>query len=203
MAEDRGGESNDQLAPVIPLFGSSAPAWRSTWEDEPGDDDATAAQIDEAARGEREAAEHGLTRKLRTRQLSVAEARAVVAEKDLDASMVDVVIQTFLRRGYLDDQALAGQLVRSAVERKGQGRTVIARTLAGRGIPRDVVDAALAELPDDDAERALEFARQKVRSMRGLAHDVALRRLVGQLARRGYGSAALDAARRALDDVEE
>ena len=37
--------------------------------------------------------------------------------------------------------------------------------------------------------------------MRGLERDVALRRLAGQLARRGYGgSAALNAARQALDE---
>ena len=66
---------------------------------------------------------------------------------------------------------------------------------------RDVVDAALEALPDDDADRALEYARQKARTMRDLDRDVALRRLSGQLARRGYGAQALDAARRALDEL--
>ena len=64
-----------------------------------------------------------------------------------------------------------------------------------------MADAALAELPDDDAERALEFARSKAGSLRSLERDVALRRLAGQLARRGYGgSVALNAARTALDE---
>ncbi|WP_435526286.1 regulatory protein RecX [Microbacterium elymi] len=111
------------------------------------------------------------------------------------------MLHGFIRRGYLDDRALADQLVYSAVERKGQGRMVIAQSLAKRGIPRDVVDAAMTALPDDDADRALEFARQKARSMRALDHEVALRRLVGQLARRGYGVGALDAARQALDEL--
>ncbi|UUT36702.1 RecX family transcriptional regulator [Microbacterium elymi] len=131
----------------------------------------------------------------------MAEARAVIAERDLDPVAIASVLHGFIRRGYLDDRALADQLVYSAVERKGQGRMVIAQSLAKRGIPRDVVDAAMTALPDDDADRALEFARQKARSMRALDHEVALRRLVGQLARRGYGVGALDAARQALDEL--
>ena len=68
-------------------------------------------------------------------------------------------------------------------------------------MPREDADAALAELPDDDTERALEYARTKAGSLRHLERDVALRRLAGQLARRGYGgSIALTAARAALDE---
>jgi len=235
MSLDSGGESEDRIAPVIPLFGGepapgvgrpsspvdrsgagasdearsslSPPAdgqWRSTWDDDPDDAvDALESEADERTRTEREIAERNLTRKLRTRQLSVSEARKVIAERALDDEVIDAVLHTFIRRGYLDDRALAEQLVRAAVERKGQGRTVIAQTLAKRGLARDVIDVALAELPDDDAERALEFARQKVRAMRNLEHDVALRRLAGQLARRGYGAQALDAARRALAEAGE
>ncbi|WP_308491361.1 regulatory protein RecX [Microbacterium terrisoli] len=175
--------------------------WHSVWDDEEDAADDVGGEIDESLRAELDVAERDLLRKLRTRQLSVSEARTVVAERDLEAHDVDKLLHVFVRRGYLDDRALAEQLVTAAVERKGQGRKIIAQSLAKRRIPRDVIDAALAELPDDDAERALEFARQKARSMHGLERDVALRRLVGQLARRGYGSAALDAARRALDEL--
>ncbi|MGX1690017.1 regulatory protein RecX [Microbacterium sp. NPDC055442] len=219
-----GGE-RDALAPVIPLFGrdtarpntvraapeqpapppsvetvTDEPAWHATWVepnpydigDDEGDDASAAA----------DAAEKVLLKKLRTRSLSVREARAVVVAQDLDAAAVDRLLELFLRRGYLDDAALADQLVYTAVERKGQGRHVIAQTLAKRGIPRDIADVAIASLPDDDAERALEFARGKARSLASLDRDTAVRRLMGQLARRGYsGSTALSAAKQALDET--
>jgi regulatory protein len=87
------------------------------------------------------------------------------------------------------------------VDRKGQGRQLIAQTLAKRGVPRDVADSALQALPDDDLERALEYARGKARALRSLDRETALRRLSGQLARRGYsGSLAMNAARTALDE---
>ena len=93
-------------------------------------------------------------------------------------------------------------LVSAGVDRKGQGRVAISRSLSQRGIPREVITAALDELPDDDAERALEFARTKARSLSRLDHDTALRRLLGQLARRGYGgSVATNAAKTALNEA--
>jgi regulatory protein len=149
----------------------------------------------------RRIAEEGLVRKLRTRQLSVSEARQVLRTHGIDAHEVDDVIDDFLRRGYLDDVSLAQMLVTAGVDRKGQGRVAVSRSLAQRGIPRDVAAAALDELPDDDAERALEYARTKAPSLARLDHDTALRRLLGQLARRGYGgSAAMTAAKTALTE---
>jgi len=155
----------------------------------------------------REAAAELLVRKLRSRSLSISEARLVLKgyEQDgtrLDSAAVDDVLDDFCRRGYLDDALLAAQLVTSGVERKGHGRVALSRSLAQRGIPRDVVNAALDDLPDDDSERALDYARTKARALSRLDGDTALRRLVGQLSRRGYnGSVAMTAAKTALAEV--
>jgi regulatory protein len=222
-----GDESRDSglaegLAPVIPLFGpggshgsareaSSPPAppgehavWRSTWEDEPTSvhvmpEREEPSEVD--AERVAESAEKTLLKKLRTRSLSVSEARGVLSAGGMNAAAADELIERFESRGYLDDAALAEQLVHVGLDRKGQGRRVIAQTLAKRGVPRPVADAALLALPDDDRERALDFARSKVRSVASVDRDAALRRLVGQLARRGYGgSLALGVAKQALDE---
>lgn len=150
----------------------------------------------------RAVAEEALLRKLRSKSLSISEARLVLRGHHLDSSQIDDVIDDFCRRSYLDDAVLAELLVSSGVERKGQGRVALSRALSLRGIPRDVIDAALDELPDDDSERALEFARSKAPSMSRLDNDTALRRLIGQLSRRGYnGSVAMNAAKTALREV--
>ncbi|MGL3150915.1 regulatory protein RecX [Microbacterium sp. A82] len=211
MADGNGGESD--LAPVIPLFGgklvpaSSLPVRRAHAEggsethiDDERDknDDRDDREHDEA----RSTAEEALVRKLRARSLSLSEARQILRGNELNSAQIDDVIDDFCRRGYLDDAALAEQLVTSGIERKGQGRIALSRSLAQRGLRRDVIDAALGELPDDDAERALEFARTKARSLSRLDFETALRRLVGQLARRGYGgSVAMTAARTALTEA--
>ncbi|WP_318244767.1 regulatory protein RecX [Microbacterium pullorum] len=193
------------------------PRWRSTWHDDRPEPAAAAAPVrgprfvadtgDDRGEGDVEpdpaeqveAAERMLLKKLRARQLSVSEARSALVAYELPAVDVEQLIDDCLRRGYLDDARLAEQLIHAGSERKGQGRRAIAQTLSARGIPRDVVDVALAEQPDDDAERALEFARTKARQLSHVDEAAALRRLMGQLSRRGYpGSVAATAARAAL-----
>lgn len=200
------GDTAGRVAPVIPLFATASaprdrtPAAVSTvWGSGGVDDSGGASAEDGGTDGELEMVEKTLLRKLRTRQLSVSEARAVARGRDVADDAVDTLITAFVRRGYLDDERLADQLVHAGATRKGQGRRAIAMTLTQRGVPREVSDAALASLPDDDAERALEYARAKAPSMSRLDRDVALRRLVGQLSRRGFRSAtAMAAAREAL-----
>ncbi|MFS0793446.1 regulatory protein RecX [Microbacterium sp. 1P10AE] len=219
-----GGAGEDALAPVIPLFGSGGrarhdrgavsrhPSMRSVADDSsvrwalPGA--AAGGTADDAAGDDspeeiRDRAEALLLRRLRGRSLSLVEAGAVVREVEgADETVVDEVVAKFVDLGYLDDEAFAEQLAMSAIERRGQGRRAVVQTLRKRGIPREVADATVAELPDDDAERALEFARSKIRGVSGKDYDASLRRLAGQLARRGYASSvSLDAARQALAEA--
>ncbi|MDT0156960.1 regulatory protein RecX [Microbacterium sp. ARD32] len=227
---DHGGE--EHLAPVIPLFGArrdgSQPhpqhdraadgpprtgeeeLWRPALADGPrrtfpvpaeeaaNPSDGEQADAEEVVRH----AEEVLVRRLRGKQLSVAEARSVLRDNDVDRDAAEQIIDEFQHRGYLDDDTLARLLVTSGVERRGQGRVALSRVLSQRGIPREIIADALAELPDDDAERALEYARGKASGMSRLEPDTALRRLLGQLARRGYGgSVAMNAARTALREA--
>lgn len=218
-----GGAVEDALAPVIPLFGAreraakpphdgasgdtrpSAGRARARWA-LPGD---STGEINDAGVAVdspdeiRDRAEALLLRRLRGRSLSLVEAGAVVREVEgADEAIVDEVVAKFVDLGYLNDEAFAEQLAMTAIERRGQGRRAVVQTLRKRGIPREVADAAVAELPDDDAERALEFARSKIRGVSGKDYDASLRRLGGQLARRGYSSSgSLDAARQALAEA--
>lgn len=215
------------VAPVIPLFGgsrseaqpsrSAMPTPRRTprFEDSGDGEEPPAIDDDRARSGQEEddvdavdpeqrvkTATDRLLRKLGSRGLSVSEATDVLLSDGVPRDEASTVIADLEDRGWLSDELLAEQLVHAALTRNKDGRRGIAQKLAKRGIARDVADAALAELPDDDAERALEFARTKARSMGGLDRDTAIRRLSGQLARRGYpGYVSLTAARAALDEA--
>jgi regulatory protein len=208
MSERDGGE-RDTLAPVIPLFGGGEapeaaarrrhPSWHATWID--GDEDRREILAEDEPDDAVAEAERMLLRRLRTRSLSLREARAALAGEGLADAEIETIMGRFTALGYLDDRALAEQLIDKALSRKAQGRQAVAQVLMQRGIPREVADEALAELPADEAERALEFARSKAPLLADLDRDAALRRLAGQLARRGFGSVALSAARTALDEV--
>lgn len=181
--------------------------WHTTWQDDPAADDAHESVPGEPGDGREErdgaqAAEDALVRALRRRSLSVSEARTRLIREDVPAESVEEIIARLGRIGALDDSALAEQLVHIAVNRKRQGRRAVAQTLSARGIARDAIESALAELPDDDAERALEYARGKASRLVRYDEDTALRRLIGQLSRRGFGGGvAMTAARTALEEA--
>jgi regulatory protein len=178
--------NDEHMAPVIPLF-AVAPAVA---------DEAQSADV-------RADAEAALLRKLRTRSLSVSEARKVLNESGALGADAEEIIDDCIRRGYLDDRQLAEALLRSGVERKGMGRAAVARTIAQRGIERSVIDEVLDSEPNDDAQRALDFARKKAASLGYLDREVAVRRLAGQLARRGFSASALSVASRAVDEARK
>lgn len=206
-AEVQPGTSDD----AGPAGAPASAAWHPTWHDDPGASSARAPRErgsdDEEPPGRdtvpaAERAEKALLRKLRTRSLSVREARAALGEFSLEAGQIDDILDTMRRLQYLDDTMLAEQLVHQGVDRRGQGRQVIAQTMAKRGVPREIADAALTQMPDDDFERALEFARRKAGAVGGRDAQASLRRLMGQLARRGYpSSVAMTAARQALAEL--
>ncbi len=94
--------------------------------------------------------------------------------------------------GLINDGEFAEQWVRSRHVHKGLGRHALVVELRRKGVAEDVAGEALEEL-DADAEESR--ARQLVeRKLRGMVLDsaeqraVAVRRLAGMLARKGYGS---------------
>lgn len=162
------------------------------------------------------AASESLVKKLSRKQLSSREAHIFLldfltdpeAEAPLDRyeaqEIADQIVVEFEQRLYLNDAGLAEALVETLQNRKAVGRSVLARELTMRGIPREIIDEALGSLDrDEEAERALEFARDRARKLgSNLDEQAALRRLYGQLARRGYpGNIAQTAARTALREL--
>lgn len=180
---------------TVARFGAGA---RDSSESVIGDDDADDdLEADEAET--RQAAEDRLLRRLRSKSLSMDEAYRLLTAEGAVGDDADAILSRFQRLGYLDDVRLADEIVRSHHERKGMGRALVEREMFRRGLDSAVIIETIAALPDDDAGAALELAEKRARSMRSLTSDVAERRLVGFLQRKGYnGSVARQAARSAL-----
>lgn len=192
-------------AAALPPRRRSTVAFTDVGDESPAGDDPNR-EDDPNGEDDREAvvasASTTLTRSLGRRGLSVSEARAKLRTSGLTAEESLCVVESFVERGWLDDAVLAEQLVHSATTRQGMGTKAIRQLLQKRMLAREVIDEVIAELPDDDVERALEFASSKARSLLRLDDETATRRLMGQLARRGFGGAvAGNAARTALADA--
>jgi regulatory protein len=129
-----------------------------------------------------------LTDRARTRQ----ELAQALARKGVPADAAASVLDRFDEVGLIDDAAFAGQWVRSRHAHRGLGRRAIAVELRRKGVADDVAGEALAEVDaESEARRARELVDRKLRSLAVDSTEQrtsAGRRLVGMLARKGYGA---------------
>jgi regulatory protein len=121
-----------------------------------------------------------------------------LAKRGVPQDAASRVLDRFEELGYIDDEAYAHMWVESRRQSKALARSVLKRELSDRGIDREFVDAAIAQI-DDDAEwqRALEFAMSKFLVRRGEDPRKAIHRLASQLGRKGYPANVCFAAARA------
>ncbi|MBK0419329.1 regulatory protein RecX [Leucobacter sp. CSA1] len=224
--EPRGPEPADRgdLAEVISLR-SRLPqrGWQHPQEETPADEDAVAdiaegepdpapeapARPEVAARSETEArpeatAQEDGVRVLARRARSSGELRRDLLDRAHDPNEVEAVIDEFARSHYLDDLGLARVLTEKLRDGKGASRSQIRRKLRDRLLPDAVIEAALGELDDDEEFELLRSAaRDRARKLGGLDRQTAERRLLGFLARRGWGGEpAMRAVRDALDEAD-
>lgn len=124
-----------------------------------------------------------LTGQARTRH----ELATKLAAKNVPGEIANRLLDRFEEVGLVDDAAFARAWVESRSRGKGLAPRALAEELRRKGVADGVAREALAEVtPADQDETARALVRKKLRSVQGLAPEVATRRLVGMLARKGY-----------------
>lgn len=144
-------------------------------------------------------------RRLSSAPRTRAELEKDLAERGADSGVAERVLDRFEEVGLIDDHTYAQMWVESRHRTKALARSVLRRELTDRGVDSESVDEALGQI-DDEAEwqRAREFAEAKFRLRAGEDPAKALRRLAGQLARKGYSPGVCFAvAKEALAAVAE
>ncbi|KRF11646.1 RecX family transcriptional regulator [Nocardioides sp. Soil797] len=110
-----------------------------------------------------------------------------LAKKNVPDEIAHRLLDRFEEVGLVDDDAFARAWIASRQPGKGLARRALAQELRRKGIDDLVAREALDEIdPDDEEAAARRLVRKKLRSMSGLDHVKATRRLVGMLARKGY-----------------
>ncbi|MDT4936348.1 MAG: regulatory protein [Pseudonocardiales bacterium] len=140
-----------------------------------------------------------LSQRARTR----AELAATLTAKGVPDAAANTVLDRFTEVGLINDNALAVEFAQAAHAERGLSRRAVATKLRQRGVDDEVITTAVSGI-DAESERAaaLELARRKAGSLRGLDTPVQVRRLVGLLARRGYAPGlAYAVTREVLADV--
>jgi regulatory protein len=140
---------------------------------------------------ERANAYDAAVRLLAVRGRSTQEIVTRLRQKGLGKDAVAHAVGRLEADGLLDDGRFAREYARMQTTR-GHGPARIMAELSRKGVERHVAERAVAEVGGDDEgerrERLLALARKRAMQLRGLDRDVARRRLMAYLARRGYGA---------------
>ncbi len=135
---------------------------------------------------------------LSSRPRSEHEVRTRLREKGFESGAIDAAIARLYEWRYLDDADFARRWVEQRATYHPRGRRLLEQELQHKGIDRQMAQETIGEAELDELSAALDLARSKLRSYRGLDGPVVRRRLGAFLARRGYG---WDVVRPTLDTV--
>jgi len=126
-----------------------------------------------------------LTGRARTR----SELADKLASRNVRGDIATRLLDRFEEVGLVDDAAYAREWVAQRQSGRGLARRALAQELRRKGVEDEVAREALDEINDDDeADAARRLVRARLRSVRSLDRDKAVRRLVGMLARKGHSS---------------
>jgi len=138
-------------------------------------------------------------RLLAVRPRSRRELETRLRSAGFDSEVVAEELARLEEVGLLDDERFAQEFAEHSLARKLSGRRAVASSLAAKGVSRPMIERTLQDMDGDEDARAAELARSRASRLSGLPPEVAYRRLVSFLARRGYeGAVARRAAAFAL-----
>ena len=152
-----------------------------------------------------DAAKQVLLRRLshapRTRQ----ELAKDLKDKDISDEVANVALDRFEEVGLINDQALASNYVSSQHERKGLGKNALRQQLRAKGVSDDVALEAISQISDDqEFQAAFALACKKIRSLQRDDAKTQLRKIVGELDRKGYSSnLAFSVAKEVIKDLPD
>lgn len=116
-----------------------------------------------------------------------AQLAQAMTRRNVPPEVAEPLLERFTEVGLIDDAAFAELLIRSEAAAGGLSRRRVAQRLRQKGVPGEVVDAAVGGIdPQQEYEAARELAQRRLRRMAGLDAPIARRRMAGLLARRGY-----------------
>ena len=137
-----------------------------------------------------------------------AELEGQLAKRGYPDDVSTQVLDRLTAVGLIDDEDFAEQWVRSRQVNAGKGRRALAAELRTKGVDKEIIEDALAGIDaDTERVRAEQLVADRLRRERfddEASEAKVMRRLVGMLARRGYGqSMALDVVKVALAGERE
>jgi regulatory protein len=126
----------------------------------------------------------------------------LLARSGIPQDAADAVLDRFTEVGLIDDAAFARAWVTSRQSGRGLARRALSAELRAKGVDAEVAAAAVDEVdPQEEWDSARRLVARRLPAMARLDRQTAERRLVGMLARKGYGGGLAGyVVREALDE---
>ena len=130
---------------------------------------------------------------LARRMYTVKEIRDKLNERGYIDTVIQEVIATMERYGYVNDEVYAEEWIKSRMKSKPKGKIALRQELARKGVDKSIIENALSQAFDESSESdmALELAQRKISSYSRDEPAVARRKLQNFLLRRGFGYEAV------------
>ena len=143
-------------------------------------------------------------RLLTTRPCTRAELATELRRRSVPDHAAAAVLERLDDVGLVDDRAFAAAWVERQRRTRGLSRRALASELRRKGVgDEDIGDAVATVTDDDERARAAELVARKLPSLRHVERDKQVSRLVGMLARKGYGGGiAYAVVRDALGELD-
>jgi len=126
---------------------------------------------------------------LSTRARSRKELADRLAKKNVPVELATALLNRFEEVGLINDDAFARAWIADRQRAKGLAPRALAQELRRKGVADELVREALDDVPPEAEEAAARaLVRKKLRTLTRVDDTTATRRLVGMLARKGYGS---------------
>jgi len=124
------------------------------------------------------------------RALTTREIRQRLVRRGYAADQIQAVVVRLTASRYLDDAQYARAWAHARAHRRSVGPARLAQELRSKGIADAEISSALHEaFGEQDARQVAEAAAlKKLKALRGLAPEVARRRLAAFLARQGFSA---------------
>lgn len=127
--------------------------------------------------------------KLTGQARSRAELAEALAGRDVPDDVAVRVLDRFAEVGLVDDVEFADTWVRTRQESRGLSRRALSQELRRKGVDEEIAREAVDQVTvDHEWSAATRLVERKLRATRGVERQKRYRRLVGMLARKGYGS---------------
>jgi regulatory protein len=122
---------------------------------------------------------------LGARPRSADEVQRNLQKKGFDEETIAIAIARLVEHHYLDDEEFARYWLENRSRFRPRSAKAIRYELRQKGVDREAIDEALADMNEDDA--AWAAAASKLDRWRDLPEDEFVHKLSGFLARRGFG----------------